>query len=188
MARHTRATLNMYRIRPRQDAQFQPAYATHSDFCEVLTADFKPLYLLAFLLTGSHADAERCFIATVEEALNAKCVFKGRERTWSKRCLMLNAIHRVFASPSEREGKVDSWREPSDESDGSSVFDRVTRLTPPLERFVFVMSVLERYSDHECALLLGRTRREVFEARIEALRQLSDVEAALIRNAGPNAA
>ena len=33
------------------------------------------------------------------------------------------------------------------------------------ERFVFVMSVLERYSEHDCALLLGCTRRQVNEAR-----------------------
>ena len=28
-----------------------------------------------------------------------------------------------------------------------------------LERFVFVMSVLERYSDHDCSILLGCARR-----------------------------
>jgi DNA-directed RNA polymerase specialized sigma24 family protein len=43
---------------------------------------------------------------------------------------------------------------------------------PSLERFVFVMSVLERYCDQECSLLLGRTRGDVAAARTRALEQL----------------
>jgi hypothetical protein len=34
------------------------------------------------------------------------------------------------------------------------------------------MSVLERYSDHDCALLLGCSRAEVIAARIRALQQI----------------
>jgi hypothetical protein len=43
---------------------------------------------------------------------------------------------------------------------------------PSFERFVFVMSVLERYSEQECSLLLGCTRAEVIDARSRALREL----------------
>jgi DNA-directed RNA polymerase specialized sigma24 family protein len=42
----------------------------------------------------------------------------------------------------------------------------------PFERFVFVMSVLEHYSEHECSLLLGCSRRDVMAARIRALQQI----------------
>jgi len=42
----------------------------------------------------------------------------------------------------------------------------------PFERFVFVMSALERYSDHECSILLGCAPREVTAARTRALQQL----------------
>jgi hypothetical protein len=42
----------------------------------------------------------------------------------------------------------------------------------PLERFVFVMSVLERYSEHDCSILLGCSRRDVAAARDRALQQL----------------
>ena len=42
------------------------------------------------------------------------------------------------------------------------------------ERFVVVMAVLERYSEHECALLLGCSRRQIEQARIRALAQLMD--------------
>src|SRR5882762_3559879 len=42
----------------------------------------------------------------------------------------------------------------------------------PFERFVFVISVLEHYSEHECSVLLGCPRRDVIAARIRALQQI----------------
>ena len=42
----------------------------------------------------------------------------------------------------------------------------------PLERFVFVMSVLERYSDNDCSILLRCARREVAAVRTQAMQQL----------------
>jgi hypothetical protein len=42
----------------------------------------------------------------------------------------------------------------------------------PLERFVFVMSVLERYSDNDCSILLGCTRRDIASVRIRGMQQL----------------
>ncbi|MGB8911275.1 MAG: hypothetical protein WCC85_03320 [Candidatus Sulfotelmatobacter sp.] len=43
---------------------------------------------------------------------------------------------------------------------------------PAFERFAFVMSVLERYSDQECSLLLGCVRADVAAARTRALERL----------------
>jgi hypothetical protein len=34
------------------------------------------------------------------------------------------------------------------------------------------LTILERYSDHECSVLLGCTRRDVLAARTRALQQL----------------
>ena len=42
----------------------------------------------------------------------------------------------------------------------------------PFERFVYVMSVLERYSDQDCSVLLGCMRRDVIAARTRALQQI----------------
>ena len=47
---------------------------------------------------------------------------------------------------------------------------------PLFDRFVFVMSVLERYSDHECAVLLGCSRTDILPARIRTLQQISRFE------------
>jgi len=53
----------------------------------------------------------------------------------------------------------------------------------PLDRFVFVMSVLEGYADRECSALLGCTPAEVVEARIRAL-QVIRRSASSFREAG----
>jgi hypothetical protein len=45
----------------------------------------------------------------------------------------------------------------------------------PFERFVYVMTVLERYSDQDCSLLLGCVRRDVLDARSHALQQIGSV-------------
>jgi hypothetical protein len=43
----------------------------------------------------------------------------------------------------------------------------------PFERFVYVMTVLERYSVQDCSLLLGCARRDVLAARSRALQQIA---------------
>jgi hypothetical protein len=44
---------------------------------------------------------------------------------------------------------------------------------PDFNRFVFVVSVLERYSDYYCSLLLGCSVQDVYSAREKAFEQLT---------------
>lgn len=168
----------MYSYRHKTPGQSKAGYATSSRFCGLLVADSRPLYLLAFVLTGSHSEAERCFLATVGDVVRAKTVFEGWERSWSKRCLILNAIRLVFSAPTRISGEFESWSRVDLKSRECSTVNALTRLAPPLQRFVFVMSVLEKYSVRECALLLGRTPRDVALARVDAFRQLPWLERA----------
>jgi hypothetical protein len=46
------------------------------------------------------------------------------------------------------------------------------------ERFIFIMSILEKYSVHECSLLLGCHRQDVISARTAAIRHLAGVATA----------
>jgi len=48
-------------------ASFRAEYAKRADVCEVLERDMNCLYLLAFLLTANHKEAEQCFVATVDD-------------------------------------------------------------------------------------------------------------------------
>ena len=44
------------------------------------------------------------------------------------------------------------------------------------ERFVFVMSVLERLSDEDCSTLLGCSRRDIIIAREVAIQSLANTD------------
>src|SRR6266403_942513 len=132
----------MLRFRKPEIAAFRADYAISADFCAVFEKDMKPLYLLAFLLTANHNEAEQCFASTVEEAFKKQAVFKEWARTWVKRKLIENAIA-ILSPVSARTGeKQELWKARSHETDTEGAIDAVTKLAP-LERFVFVMSILE---------------------------------------------
>jgi hypothetical protein len=44
------------------------------------------------------------------------------------------------------------------------------------ERFVFVMSVLEGYSDQDCKTLLACSRQDIVRARLQALKHMATDE------------
>jgi len=165
----------MFRPEKVETASFRADYAKRADFCELFEREMKPLYLLAFLLTANHQDAEKCFAAAVDEALEEP-VFKEWAESWIKRSLVRNAVG--IASPaSTRSGeKRDLWNRGQEKSHGDSEIDAVTQLAP-LERFVFVMSILERYSIWDCSLLLGCSMKKVVQARMRALRRRSNPDA-----------
>jgi hypothetical protein len=173
----------MYWFRSKRNELATLRYATCADFCEILAKDLQSLYLLVFLLTGSCNDAEQCCVATIETCVGTNSVFEGWERSWSKRCLIINAIQRVFSRPTGTGWKPEARCEIDVESRGCSAINTVARLDPALQRFVFAMSVLERYSVRECALLLGCTPRNVVEARSQALKQLAGFNPLFTRTA-----
>jgi hypothetical protein len=55
----------------------------------------------------------------------------------------------------------------------TNLFDAIVALNP-FERFVYVMSVLERQSDNDCSALLRCSRRDVIIARELALERLAN--------------
>jgi DNA-directed RNA polymerase specialized sigma24 family protein len=152
---------------------FRADYADRADFCEVFEKEMKPLYLLAFLLTANHKQAEQCFASTVEETLKEQAVFKEWARSWVRRALIEKAIEIVSPALNRSGKKLDSWSARHNEPTGQDQIEPVTKLTP-LERFVFVMSILERHSHSDCALLLGCSTNKVAQARTRALRLLPD--------------
>lgn len=151
-------------------ADFNSQYATRADYCRIFQEDMSSLYLLSFLLTANHARAEQSYVEGLENVVAGNLVFKAWARSWSKRRVIQSAIRLVFSECLQNE-----VRDPWGESPLSSVIDVVTRLAP-LQRFVFVMSVLERYSDRECSVLLNCTVRAVVNARLTALRTLAEFD------------
>jgi hypothetical protein len=157
-------------------ANFRADYAKDADFCDIFRNDATPLYLLAFLLTTDHRESEQCFILTVEEAFKEQAVFKEWARSWVRRRLIENAI--AIASPAlRRSGEKGNLRGAGrHETSQECEIGTVTKLDA-FERFVFVMSILERYSNWDCSLLLGCTVNKVAQARMNALRRRPDLAA-----------
>lgn len=154
-----------------RNTEFNTRYATRADYCRIFQEDMRPLYLLSFVLTANHARAEQCYVEGFENAVPGNPVFKEWARSWSKRSVIQSAIRLVFSECLQSE-----VRDPWGESPLSSVIDVVTRLAP-FERFVFVVSLLERYSDHECSALLNCSVQDVITARLRALRTLAEFDA-----------
>jgi DNA-directed RNA polymerase specialized sigma24 family protein len=156
---------------------FRGDWASAADFCKIFENDTEHLYLLAFLMTANHKNAERCFTATVNAAFKEQTVFKAWAASWVKRTLIKNAIH--FASaPANGKEEREEWSAGHNGTPEDSEIDAVIQLAPA-ERFVFVMSILERYSDRECSLLLGCSIDRVSEIRLRALRGLPGADARL---------
>jgi DNA-directed RNA polymerase specialized sigma24 family protein len=146
-------------------------YASRGDFCRVFYEETDSLYRLSFLLTADTEKAQQCFVSGLENSVNGNPVFKDWARSWARRAIIQNAVRIVNPWPTEENAPSDSNAIGRTLAKGQPEMAAVLDL-PPFERFVFVMSVLEHYSEHECSILLGCSRREVLVARIRALRQI----------------
>jgi hypothetical protein len=146
-------------------------YASSDDFCRVFHEETDSLYRLAFLLTADREKAQQCLVSGLEDSVNGSPVFKDWARSWARRTIIQNAVRVINPHPMEEHA-------PSSFDGGGTtlVVERVETAAvlrlEPFDRFVYVMSVLERYSDLDCSVLLGCARRDVIAARIRALQQI----------------
>jgi DNA-directed RNA polymerase specialized sigma24 family protein len=152
-------------------------YATREDLCRVFTEDLDGLYQLSLLLTGDLEKAEQCFVAGLEDAVNANAPFKDWARSWARRVIIKNAINTLQPHPGTTGSSIAALEK-------RSPLESLLALEG-FERFVFVMSVLERYSDKECSVLLGCSLQEIQTARIRGLEQLASSMTLMERESEP---
>jgi DNA-directed RNA polymerase specialized sigma24 family protein len=153
-------------------------YASHEDFHTIFNEDLKELYQLSLLLTRDPAKAERCLVSGLEDCVSGNHVFREWARSWAKRTIVQNAIRELKPRPSQSNSPLSGamfsdMDEYSRGPGGHFEIDAALRLAD-FDRFVFVMSVLEHYSQHDCALLLGCSARDIREGRARALKELAD--------------
>ena len=151
------------------------AYANSDDFRRIFDENSNDLYLLAFLLTADHEKAEQCFVSGLEDAVGGNPVFGEWAHSWGRRTIVQNAVRLIKPRPGNASS---SLRSASLDCDCKTLpAQRHVEVSAvlglePFERFVYVMTVLEHYSDHECSLLVGCPRREVLPARTRALQEI----------------
>jgi hypothetical protein len=154
-------------------------YATRSDFCRIYVEQMNSLYLLSLLLTADPQAAEQCFLSGFEDSVSSTYVFKESAHLWARRSIILNAIRLLRPRPND-EAKSDKGRlSLSNRSLPAAAqaypnYARIVRLNS-FERFTFVISILEKYSVHECSILIGCLRRDVIDARIAAIHGLATI-------------
>ena len=162
-------------LKAKQIANEKPTpYATKSDFCQVFDQDGNSLYLLSFLLTADPQKAEQCFVAGLEDSVEGTRVFKEWARSWARRSILQNAVRMINPRPIQGISVLNSLSINGNTTTASIVREEFATIVElqSFDRFVFVMSVLERYSDQDCSLLLDCTRRDVLAARTRALQQI----------------
>lgn len=152
-------------------------YATAADFEQIFMQDMSGLYLLSFLLAGSREGAEKCFVNGVTESVKGYRVFQEWARSWARRTIILSAIRFFEPRRNSQTTKPDPATARTLDTLPAASRSEVSAILqlPSFERFVFVMSALERYSDRECSILLSCAPREVAAARTRALRQLGSL-------------
>jgi DNA-directed RNA polymerase specialized sigma24 family protein len=150
-------------------------YATHTDLCRVFEEEMNSLYLLSFLLTADHKRAKQCFVSGLENATEGPPVFREWANSWARRTIIQSAIRFLNLRPADEhsahliERSFDDATFPTNQAQITAILE-----LPSFERFVFVMSVLERYSNQECSLLLGCARQDVIAAQTRALQQIGN--------------
>lgn len=145
-------------------------YATGEDFCRIFSDKMSDLFLLALLLTADAAKAEQCFVAGFGESVKGNRVFREWAYSWAKRTVVQHAIRLI--QPVRSRATIS---EPNAVTQQIEPRLREILKLDPLERFVFVMSMLERYSYQDCSLLLGCSRQTVANAAARALEHLTNV-------------
>ena len=161
-------------------------YASREDFRRIFEEDSIGLHQLSFLLNGNPEKAQQCFVSGFEDCVTGNPVFREWAHSWAKRTIIQNAIEELKPRPTHCNLSLSATvfsdlDKLSFGQDGHFGIDVVLGLED-FERFVFVISILEHYSEQDCALLLGCSVQQVREARSHALQRMaSSGRAALAR-------
>ena len=158
-------------------ASSENLYATSEDFYKILDEDLNRLYQLSFLLTGGRQKAENCFVAGIEAACaDENRAFSEWVHAWTIRVVVENAIRELSPRPTRSNSSSPPLRT-RESTSPTGYFDADALLgLADFERFVFVLRVLERYSENKCALLLASSRSQVREACTSAIKKLARID------------
>ena len=153
--------------------QDKARFATAADFLKIFASEMYSLFLLAFLLTADLETAEICFVNGLEECVHGMDSFPEWAGLWARRSIIKHAIRLMM--PAQR----DTQRSPRTRlkwpatQETNNMIRSLSALSA-FERFAFVMSILEGYSDQDCTLLLGCRRWDFEATRARAIRSLSN--------------
>jgi hypothetical protein len=144
-------------------------YATSAEFCRVFAQNMDSMHLLSFLLTADLTKAEECFVSGLEDCVEKSYVFRDWAQSWARRMIIENAIRMLAprkSHPTVADVASDAVGCRFGRTPVADAAIAIILRPGDFERFVFVMSVLEKYSDQDCSILLGCSRQDIAETRI----------------------
>jgi len=157
-------------------------YARKEEFVSVFECERLGLQRLALLLTANSVTAKRCLIRAFRECITSSSVSREWVLSWTRRMVIRNAIGLLIDPGSQ------SFVNTNDDADNELIAfspdDSLSAIATPksildlpeFERLVFVICVLERYSIHDCALLLGKSPQEVRRMRHRVGNQVGQID------------
>ena len=146
-------------------------FASEADFRRVFQEEMNSLFVLAAVLTTDLAKAEECFCRALDWSLDALWVSIERAGSWARRAVVNQAVQLIAPRKERTQNVIASGLDWPETSRLKNPFANLCSLEP-FERFVVVMTLLERQSDSDCALQLKCTRQDVGVARASALKKL----------------
>jgi hypothetical protein len=148
-------------------------FATGTDVWNILTDEMNSLYLFSFLLTADLDKAKHCFFSGMRECEGEIGVFTSWAQTRARHTILKHAIWMIMPAPDRADDFSFALLKGSAASGETNIFDVIAGLNA-FDRFVYVMSVLEKQSDDDCSTLLRCSRLDVVIARAIALERLAN--------------
>ncbi len=156
--------------------------ATTVDFQSLFAREMTDLFRLSLQLTADAEKAEKCLLLAMRECFTNSTVSKRWAPTWARRSVVRNAIRLVPVT--EPVMCNDTCSAPGADFDLQPCEYLIETLRespailalPNIDRLVFVICVLERYSIMDCALLLKKSPKDVDNARVRAINQVAFAE------------
>lgn len=147
-------------------------YATADDFQNHFASEMTDLFHLAFLLTADIKKAEHCIILSMHQSMERGQVFKAWLPVWIRNTVIQNGVAIVerFRGRSLGEASIPSIPE-TQQIGACDDLAAVVQLSD-LDRLVWVICILERYTTSHCAKLLSRSVQEVRDARNRAIAEI----------------
>lgn len=153
----------------RRNSRKTTSYATEDDFRLLFSAEISDFFRLSLQLTSNQEKAERCLILAMKDCSRAQTIFIDFARVWARRMISRNAIHLI-----QSDGLETACGSQSTELQNENQRKMAPALGPAeLARLAFVICAVEHLSVQDCALLLGKSPRDVNEAIVRAGSQIT---------------
>jgi hypothetical protein len=154
-------------------------YPDKSDYSQVFMHQMTSLHLLSVLVTADKELADECFSKALDEYVEGDGGFMEWAKSEGRRAVLQHAFEMIRPVPR----KAYSWsfyeNTPSAFLAVPLPFAVITSLSP-FERFVFVMSSIEGFSEQECASLLQCSVWDVTIGRELARRIISEEDESVV--------